>query len=376
MNDNDSACRGLPQAFRHPNDGRSGRTNLRFYTPAELADSDEESVPWIVPRYIATGAITDLEGHAKHAGKTTLMLAVTRAVVTGSEFLGCPTVKTPVVILTEERPQTFREALNRAHLLTREDVYILFWHETKGVSFSSVVAEAITQCHQTNALLLIVDTVNQFAGFRDDQENMSGPVFAAMEPLQRAAGEGLAVLMGRHARKSGGRVGDSGRGSTAFPGAADIVLSLRRPEGQGRDTLREIHALSRFEDTPPLLVIELTPTGYVAHGSPADVIARETKEAIMSALFASEAEALTIDGIQALLPHHLQARTTVQNTLQELIDSGDVKRVRRGVKGDAYRYFNSFCQNSNSEDGSMNERREVARNLGLFPKEPCASLSA
>jgi hypothetical protein len=86
-----------------------------------------------------------------------------------------------------------------------------------------------------------------------------------MAPLQEAAaGDGLAVVVLRHDRKSGGDVGDSGRGSSAFSGAVDVVLQLSRPEGQSRPGVRALKSLSRFDETPETLVIELTEAGYVA----------------------------------------------------------------------------------------------------------------
>ena len=52
-------------------------------------------------------------------------------------------------------------------------------------------------------------------------------------------------------------MGESGRGSSAFGGAVDLVLNLRRPDGNTRGTLRVLKALSRFDETPPELVVEL-----------------------------------------------------------------------------------------------------------------------
>jgi hypothetical protein len=49
-----------------------------------------------------------------------------------------------------------------------------------------------------------------------------------------AGSAGLAVLMLRHERKGGGEVGESGRGSSAFAGAVDVILQLKRPEGNTR----------------------------------------------------------------------------------------------------------------------------------------------
>ena len=261
------------------------------------------------------------------------------------------------------RPATFREALRRAGLLGREDVLVLYWHETKGAPLASVVRAATDKCIQIGAKLLIVDTINQFARFRDEDENHSGPVLEAMEPLQEAAGRGLAVVMGRHARKTGGQVGDSGRGSSAFPGAADIVLSIRRPEGQGRDTVREIHALARFEETPSLLVIELASTGYIVLGGRADVIAQDIRAALVNVLLGLGNDALSLDELMTRLPQELKAkRTTVQTILKELQDSGDAKLMGAGVKGDPFRYGHSFCQNLSAESASPNDSSSSREN--------------
>ena len=85
----------------------------------------------------------------------------------------------------------------------------------------------------------------QFAGLKGDGENSATAVLVAMQPLQEAAARyNLAVVMVRHERKSGGEVGDAGRGSTAFAGAADIVVSIRRAEGNSRPTIRELMLLA------------------------------------------------------------------------------------------------------------------------------------
>lgn len=342
----------------------SGRTNFVFHSAAEIAEAAEEKIPWVAKPYVARGVITDVEGKAKDAGKTTFLLAMIRSVLCGGMFLGQPTQATKVVMLTEERPTSFRAALKRANLLGREGLFVLYWHETKGAAFLNIVLAAIEECGVVGAELLVVDTINQFARFREEDENHTGPVLEVMEPLQEAASQRLAVVMGRHARKSGGRVGESGRGSSAFTGAADIVVSLRRPDGQSRPTLREIHALSRFEETPELLVIELTDEGYVALGTQADIVTQETKGAIRGALPKSATDAIGIDDLLHRLPTELNGRTTAQAVLGELMAAQTVTRVGRGVKGDPFRYFNSFCQSTHLESGSTNSPPPAAGVLG------------
>lgn len=336
MNINTGAAR--PQSFGRLGSDCSGNKSFVFRTAAEIGAMAEEEIAWVAKPYVARGVITDVEGKAKDAGKTTFLLAMIRSVVSGDRFLGQETQSTPAVLLTEERPTSVRAGLRRAGLLERQDLHILHWHETKGAELHGVIQAAIEKCKEVRAKLLVIDTINQFARFRDEDENHSGPVFAAMEPLQEAANQGLAVVMGRHARKSGGRVGDSGRGSSAFTGTADIVLSLRRPEGQSKSTLREIHALSRFEATPELLVIDFTGEGYVAVGTQADVVRQQTKAAVVTVLTSANHGGVTLDELLGRLPIELNGRTTAQGVLDELMTCQSVARLGRGVKGSPFRY--------------------------------------
>ena len=152
------------------------------------------------------------------------------------------------------------------------------------LSWPAVVAAAADHAVRVGAGVLIVDTVSQFAGLRGDAENNSGDALAAVEPLQAAAARGHAIVASRHERKGGGEVGESGRGSSAFSGAVDIVVAIRRGEGQTKPTVRVLHTLSRFSETPDTLVIDLTDGGYVALGTEGTVAVLEAERAILDRL--------------------------------------------------------------------------------------------
>jgi hypothetical protein len=204
------------------------------------------------------------------------------------------------------------------------------------------------------ARLLVVDTFSQFAGLHGDAENSAGDGLAAMQPLQAAAAQGLGVLTNRHERKSGGEVGDSGRGSSAIAGAVDIVLALRRPEGTPRPTIRMIHGLSRLDGTPDELMIELVGGQYVSLGTAHDVAAQEARKAILESCPEDEAQALP-EKVLLKINAGLK-RTTLQEALSALVTGGQVARVGKGKKTDPYRYHlaNSFCRNSITKSGTNN----------------------
>lgn len=310
---------------------------IRFRTAAELAREQPVAPTWVVYGLVAIGVLTELVGKLKASGKTTFAAHLVRALLDGLAFLGQPTRKTAVVWLTEERPQSFLETLKRAHLDTRTDLHILHWHDVKGVPFPAVIAAAVAQCHHVQATVLVIDTISQFAGLRGDSENNSGDSLAAVEPLQMAASEGLAVLALRHERKGGGEVGESGRGSSAFSGAVDIVVAIRRGEGQSKPTVRVLHTLSRFSETPETLVMELTETGYVALGTAGTVAILEAERTLLDRLPWDPGAAVALDAaLEGVTPR--VSRTIAQAALKNLMSIGQVQRTGKGKKGDGYRY--------------------------------------
>jgi hypothetical protein len=202
--------------------------------------------------------------------------------------------------------------------------------------------------------VLVVDTLPQFAGLIGDSENNSGDALAAMLPLQQAASEGIAVVIVRHERKSGGNIGDSGRGSSAWAGAADIILSVRRPGGNSKKTVRVLQALSRFSETPSEQFIELTETGYVSLGKPRDAAEAETREKILEIASDTEAEALDLKEIVKVSSVH---RRTAQRAVDQLLKNNELCRIGKGTKGNAFRYL--LPKNRSSAASYVYEQKRI-----------------
>ncbi|HKG97532.1 MAG TPA: AAA family ATPase, partial [Pyrinomonadaceae bacterium] len=227
-----------------------------------LADAGEQA-EWYVKNILARSAVTDLTGPAKYAGKTTLITHIMRCVLDGCPFLGEPTTKTNIVYLTEQG-NNIAEAIKKAGLDKRnEGLRILRRSHASGVPWPKVVAAALEEVKRIGASILIVDTVNRFAGLSGDKENSAGDVSQAMTPLIDAAQlHNIAVLGIRHANKAG-----LGRGSTQFEHDVDILLNLKRAEGNGRDNERVLEGVGRYDSIPDKLTIELTEAGYVSRGT-------------------------------------------------------------------------------------------------------------
>ncbi len=328
-----------PEFVSRERDGASARMNagpvsLPFRTAAELAAVAPAIVEWFLFRWVAFGAITELDGKPKASGKTTFILALIRAALDELPFLGERTTKTPIVMLTEQTAATLAPALRRAGLADRSDLIILTWTDARGPAWPDVVQAAVAECSARNARVLIVDTLPQFAGLRGDTENDSGAALEAIAPLQAAAAAGLAVLVSRHDRKGPGEIGESARGSSAFAGAVDAILRLCRRPNSPRPTIRDLFALSRFEETPDQLVIELTPTGYISLGDGSAIALDEARQAIVDALTQSP-DPLTV---KALCEKGDLAERTCRDALAALMAAGQVGRTGAGVKGNPHLY--------------------------------------
>jgi len=316
--------------------GVRAERNLRFETAEEIEDNMPAEVEWVARPWVAAGSITELVGKVKVAGKTTWALTLCRAVLAGLPFLGEPTRKGPVVYLTEQNPASFRVAMERAGLLGRADFVVLHWKATVGWSWPTVAREATAECKRRGAGLLVVDTLPQFAKLIGDSENNAGDALAAIQPVQLAARHGVGVVVVRHERKAGGQPGDSGRGSSAFGGAVDTILSLQRGEGNRQPTIRVIRGLSRFTEVPDELVIELTAQGYQAIGTPGAVAAEQAEATVMRATPDSEGEAVKLDELCTAAGLH---RTTGQRAVEALLGRAWLKKTGLGKRGDPFRYY-------------------------------------
>lgn len=296
-----------------------------FRTAADLAE-EADAPEFVVKPYILAGAVTELVAKIK-AGKTTYVLGeiVRQAIQRG-----------PVVYLTEQPSTSFRVALERAGLLGAEHLHVLSFNAVVGMEWVAIAKIAAEKCHQIRAVLLVVDTLSHFSGLDGDSENDSGAAITCMKPLQQAAAAGIAVLTVRHERKSGGEIGDAGRGSSAFGGAADTLLTLRRPEGRTRATLRKIECISRFEGLPAEAIYEFVDGGYEYRGTENEVSEREALDLVLARAPETEEEAKALDD---LLEGSGVARTTAKRVIQGLLTKGVLKQTGKGKKGSPFRYF-------------------------------------
>jgi 5S rRNA maturation endonuclease (ribonuclease M5) len=336
-------------------------SRLRFYTPVELATMTQPKPDWVVgPGLVAVGAITEIDGKIKAAGKTTLMLGMVGAILEGASFLGQPTRQARVVYVTEQTRQTFMDALRRAGLADRCDELRILFREDFGAATWPEIVAMVRQ--QDGYDVAVFDTIGKLARLRD--ENAASEWSDAMTPLQDLAASGRAVILGRHDRKSGGEVGESGRGSSQGSGDADIILALRRPEGNQPSNRRVLETLSRYPDTPEKMVVELTSDGYVLLGSDEAVALADAVD-FVSDVIASEFwqthSGLSMSKLEELGKARSPKvpRSTIQAALDKLMSSGDATRSGAGKAHHPYVYTYRSSSAENQETAESAETRDI-----------------
>ncbi len=279
--------------------GEEEPPRLSFKTAKQRATEKPPKVDWVIRNLAAKGVVTELDGPQKLSGKSTLLVHAVRAKLDGLPFLGQSTQAGPVIWCTEESWATLQEPLAEAGLLQREDLYILCREDAFGVAWPEVARQARLKVVEVGANLLIGDTLSSLAGLKGDEENSSGAAGEAMRPVQELAATGAAVIVTRHDRRAGGEVGESGRGSTAFAGAADMVLRLTRLGGDGRACIRKLEYVGRIRGVPADRFINLTSTGYELVGSEADIKRREAAGLLLEYLPDDEEAAVTLPSLWA-----------------------------------------------------------------------------
>lgn len=314
---------------------------ITFIGADELVAAVPPQVQWVVPGLVALGSITELSGQPKEAGKSTLIRAMVSAILTGAPFLGMPTMRCSVLMLSEERDGSLSYALAQQGIAL-PSLRLLQRHRIAGpASWPEIVEASVAEMGKLGAKVLVVDTLSHWA-LGDSDENSASDALKAMDPLLRAAAEGISIIIVRHMRKSGGETVTAARGSSAITGATDIVCTLGHHSAG--DTFRVIDATGRFKESIFKLVIELTPSGYIAHGN-GQQVAQQAQQAledlILSLLPQDEASALTQQDLLGRLAGTSKpiGRTKLAEVLKELVKSGGIKCTGAKTRTNPARYW-------------------------------------
>jgi DnaB-like helicase N terminal domain/AAA domain len=266
--------------------GTAKRSLPQIYTAPQLAALAPQPIDIVAYPLALRGMLAVLDGLAKTAGKTTLILYAILALLHSRPFLNRATKPVKVLLVSEENPRTLNLALDRVGLTGETDFHLLPRGEFAGMAWPTLAGYLEEKCAELKIGWLVIDTFYAIADLGADAENDAGVVDAAVAPLKTIAGRlDIPVTVSRHERKSGGQIGESGRGSTALSGAADVILRLQRMSANFGPNVRQLEITGRIE--PEKLTIELTGDGtYIVHGEDARLSNRDEATAIGEAIAA------------------------------------------------------------------------------------------
>lgn len=307
------------------------------WTPVPLSQlSGDEKLSWLWQGYIAKVSFTLLVGLYK-AGKSTLLAHLLRMMEGGGDLAGT-VAACKVLVVSEEGKIHWKR--RRDELGIGDHVNIICrpfktkpgWDEWE--AFAAHVAGLVAA---DGYRLVVFDTLSTFLPVKS--ENESAEILRALLPLQAIAEAGAGVLLIHHPRKSDGQEGTASRGSGALPGFVDTIVELRRFDASNRDdTRRVLTGLSRFDETPPETVLELTDDGYRACGTRADAKQADRIQVLLEML-PDAPPGLTPEEIHEIWPDGGIPKPSKKTIRRDLDQVPDVLRVGSGTKNDAHRFY-------------------------------------
>ena len=222
---------------------------------------------WLWHGYLAPGVVTLLSSQWK-TGKTTLTAVLLSRLKAGGDFAGLPLAAGRAVVLSEEPAGQWVRRGGKLDLEEHVGWYCRpFRGRPRPGQWEALLERVGEEAAERGVSLAVVDPLAAF--FPGKSENDACAMLDALAPLQRLAARGLAVLTLHHPEKKEPGDGPSGRGSGALLGCADVLVERRwyRRAGEA-DRRRRLVALSRFDETPRQLVVELNAEGtdYLSHG--------------------------------------------------------------------------------------------------------------
>jgi 5S rRNA maturation endonuclease (ribonuclease M5) len=301
---------------------------LPFTPMGDVSANAPPEPQWVWDGYVAPGAVSLFAGRPK-VGKSTLAFGLTASVLHGRSFAGRATRGRGVLLLTEETADTLVEKARMFGIADHPRLHVLLRRQVQA-PWSQVLSQARAYCREHHLDVMVVDTFDKWAGLRGDDENKSGPVLQALEPLMQASGDGLAVIVVSHQRKASGEHGEAVRGSNALTGTVDVIVEIERIADVPH--ARALFGTSRFASTPEELAVELTDDGYVERGDVDALKGRLEADRIMGVLSTESVTSKEIAEATEI------PEATVRRRLDELHDRGLVERTGEGRKGSPYRW--------------------------------------
>lgn len=305
---------------------------------SELGDGGP--VEWEWEGFIAAGCTSLMTGLWK-CGKTTLIGHLIRARGTGGNLAGKVT-SGKVLVVTEEGSGLW--ARRRDDLGIGDHAsFILrpFVAKPSNIEWRRFVEYLAGLVQSDGYGLVILDTFGAMAPYTN--ENDAAEMMAALMPLHAITQGGAGLLLIHHPRKGDADEGQASRGSGALPGFVDTIIELRRFDKKDRsDTRRVLTTYSRFDESPPETVIELTDVGYITRGSRKEARMAD-RAGVLVDILPSELPGMTVSEVRKAWGDEQEtdppSERTLRTDLQAGLPKGRWRRDGAGKSRDPYTYL-------------------------------------
>jgi hypothetical protein len=328
----------------------------------QIRRPDESTqLQWLWDGYLARGNVTLLTSLWK-SGKTTLLAGLLQRLKSAGKFLDRRCQRAQVVVVSEE---------SRGHWRERQRVMPIGPH-TRLLARPFLIRPTVEQWHNLieQALqwraarkldLFVVDPLVAFLPGRCESD--AGVLLEMLQPLQRLADAGVAVLILHHPRKERSAEGSTARGSGALLGFVDIILELHRVGNLESDARRRrLIGLSRHERTPRDLTYDWDPrTG--AFTNLGDLFGQRFRDnwTIVEAMLKERRSAATHTELLMDWPagHEPPPRSALYDWLKRAHAEKLVRREGHGRRLDPFRYRLPNADDAYWDRGELPPLREL-----------------
>ena len=305
---------------------------LRMKSLRELMDQPKRKVRWTVEGLLPAGGTSLLTAKPK-VGKSTLARCLAFAVATGKKFLGRKTLQGTVLYLAPQEIESEVTAHFRSLGATGDEPI----HACFVITSEFGIPRLQELIEKYKPVLVVMDQLLHFLHLRD--ESKYAEVTKALQPIEALArkSDPVHIQMTYHAGKSDkADAGDNPLGSTAFFGAVDTLLALKRlPNGS-----RTLESRQRYKDVhgnlPETMLQFDAVTGAISLGVARDGYEiQRIAEEILNGLRRNSGKSFREEEI---LSHVEGGQAYKRKALRELYADGKIMRTGKGARGDPYRY--------------------------------------
>lgn len=307
--------------------GHETETGLQTITEAELMNSEEPDLEWIVDGLLFAGGFSLLTGRPK-SGKTTLARNLAVKLAHGEDFLGRATRRANVLFVAlEEHRGGFKAEWSRMNRPTDDRVTFSIGMPEDMTGFYRMLAVTVKVGQYD---LAIIDHLGHVA--RTDDLNDYAKTRAALDPYRQLARKsGAHVMLLHHSKKQGGEYGGEALGSTAITGLVDTALMIGFTGER-----REIYSINRHGEALEKTLLEFdAERGAVDTGK----TLREERESERDGEVWEWLDDQTKPVTTAAIAKSMEmSKKTLLPCLKRLVERGDVDRTGSGKRNDPIMY--------------------------------------